>query len=1026
MTASGQTRRRLDVVRNRHVRRGGPVYREGVPGWPQPALPAQWTGTANLPPFVGRRREFETLEAIWPAAEAGARQVVFVGGEPGAGKSRLAAEAAAALHRNGVSVLVGSCRADLGLPFDPFVQPVRALLPAVDSGQIVLDGDAVIDAEQTRDMLRLLTEGTTRGSGAIAGARAAVVFEAVVAILRGACAAGSMLLVLEDLHWAGESALRALRFVVERTAALPMLVMGTHRSTRPDRSDRLSVVMADLMRLEGAHRLDLTGLDTDEVADFLTATGAGAGAQVRQGAALLRDSTGGNPFVLREVWRDLDRHGGLASLAAGQITPPDSLRALIAARLSALPDPQRRVVSLGAVIGEEFGIDLLRAADGGAEASSATTFAAMAGASAAGLVEPVPGRAGAMRFPHALARQAVIETMDAFELAAAHGQVGFALEEGFAGEGGRVQRLAHHFASAVGLGLDDRAVRYLEQAATTAMTRLANSDAAELFERAAGFASDASERDRLLLRAARCHHVAGRMVRAGALDERIATTGHPTHRLAAAVGYEATVWRGGVGAERAIDLLRDALARAPVDESDPSRIRALVALGRVLAQSGRLAEGRLHITRALAAVRNHDDQELVVAVLERAITLLTQVTPDGGLEWLRDQIAIADEITERVKRGGSLRPLATASTMRLFGAYVLGDPAAMEAAISDFGLVVRVTRQPFHRWTVFLIEGSRSIMRCEFSEASRLLAEGRALESSLDAGYGRTDGPWTLQSFMLRRETGGLEFARVFLEGADAPVNPWRPGLVALYTELGMADRARLTLQQAVANDLGRLRSSATWPAALSFLGEAAAWLGERECAAILLNEAECFAGLNLMGAEFLATLGSADRLLAVLKSVLRLPGVEQHFTTALEIDRRMRSILHVATTQAEWAAHLRRVQAPSARIEEHAVAARELADRYDLIRVRRILGPDATAAKPVLPDGLTAREVEVLRLIGEGRSNRDISRELYISENTAANHVRSILMKTQCPNRTAAAHYAVQHGLMSAGSGPSSEDRRQ
>ncbi|NLG20915.1 MAG: ATP-binding protein, partial [Actinomycetales bacterium] len=61
-------------------------------GWSPPALPAQWTWAAELPPWVGRQRELEQLERAWEAVEHGARQVVLVGGEPGAGKSRLVME----------------------------------------------------------------------------------------------------------------------------------------------------------------------------------------------------------------------------------------------------------------------------------------------------------------------------------------------------------------------------------------------------------------------------------------------------------------------------------------------------------------------------------------------------------------------------------------------------------------------------------------------------------------------------------------------------------------------------------------------------------------------------------------------------------------------------------------------------------------------------------------------------------------------------------------------------------------------
>jgi DNA-binding CsgD family transcriptional regulator len=276
---------------------------------------------------------------------------------------------------------------------------------------------------------------------------------------------------------------------------------------------------------------------------------------------------------------------------------------------------------------------------------------------------------------------------------------------------------------------------------------------------------------------------------------------------------------------------------------------------------------------------------------------------------------------------------------------------------------------------------------------------------------------------MLRRENGGLDFVRPLLDRVAEVEKPWRPGLVALLTELGLAERARPHLREAIERDLPSLRPSASWPASLSFLGEAAARLRERDALEALLPDAEVFAGLNLLGSEMLATLGSGDRLLAVMKSALSLPGVDDHFAAALEMDSQMGFSLHVATTQAEWAAHLRRAHAPASEVESHAAAARVLADRHGLVRVQRILGPMAGLGRSRLPDGLTSRELDVLRLIGEGRSNRDIAAILFISENTAANHVRSILMKTQSGNRTAAAHYAMRHGLLVEGRGDGRRD---
>jgi DNA-binding NarL/FixJ family response regulator len=77
----------------------------------------------------------------------------------------------------------------------------------------------------------------------------------------------------------------------------------------------------------------------------------------------------------------------------------------------------------------------------------------------------------------------------------------------------------------------------------------------------------------------------------------------------------------------------------------------------------------------------------------------------------------------------------------------------------------------------------------------------------------------------------------------------------------------------------------------------------------------------------------------------------------------------------------------------------------------RREAARDAAAAR--YPAGLSEREVQVLRLVAAGRGNRDIANALFVSPNTVANHVRSILGKTRSANRTEAAAFAIHHGLL-------------
>jgi DNA-binding NarL/FixJ family response regulator len=112
-------------------------------------------------------------------------------------------------------------------------------------------------------------------------------------------------------------------------------------------------------------------------------------------------------------------------------------------------------------------------------------------------------------------------------------------------------------------------------------------------------------------------------------------------------------------------------------------------------------------------------------------------------------------------------------------------------------------------------------------------------------------------------------------------------------------------------------------------------------------------------------------------------------------------------------AAHRQRVGAPEADVREATEHARAIAEPAALERVLRLLRAGTGSGRSAGPDGLTVREVEVIRLLAAGLSNRDVAARLVISEHTAANHVRSILLKINAENRTQAAMYARKHDLI-------------
>jgi DNA-binding CsgD family transcriptional regulator len=641
-------------------------------------------------------------------------------------------------------------------------------------------------------------------------------------------------------------------------------------------------------------------------------------------------------------------------------------------------------------------------------------YRGLAASAAQGLVEAVPDAVGQYRFAHALARQAVLEAMDPYERASAHAAIALALEGATdPADPAVAPQLAHHFSRAVGLGLEGRAARYLEKSAVLAETRLAHSDAAGLFERSADLTPVGRKHDELLVRATRSHITAGHFRRARTLGEALATAGNPDARLQAAVDYEEVGFHG-LGSGRAADLLAAALADTARPESDPLRVLAEAAYGRALVMSGRFNEGHAQLHRTVERTRAMADERLLLAVLTRCVTLAVKLAASGGFDQMRSERDYAYEVTALAQRRGELRPLNVASQMRFFAAYILGEPIELDTALDEFLSTSRVTNEPIFRWRGRCLMSTRHLLRCELAAARESLAEARGLGSTLDL-LDDADGPWSLQSFMIRRESGGLEFARPALMADEIPQHTWIPGLLALCTELGLTQRARTLLHRSIEQDLSGLRDSSTWPAALSFLADAAIALDDRRYADVLLPEAQLFTGLNLMSSDFLAAFGSAHRALAGLTAVLGRAGVEDHFAAALEMDTRMGSTLHVATTRAAWAAWLRQTRASPARSEEQAKHARGLAEGHDLVRVRRLLGEDGspTSARAPHLDRLTTRELEVLQLIGRGQSNRQIATDLFISEHTAANHVRSILTKTQSANRTAAARYAMRHGLL-------------
>jgi DNA-binding CsgD family transcriptional regulator len=965
--------------------------------WDPPPLPPRLIASRQLP-LVGRRFELETFERLWEEVELARRQVVFVGGEPGAGKTRLVAEVAGALYDDGNVVLVGTSSIDAGVPYEPFAQMLDQLFAGAAEGSLA----ALLESDARE--LRRLSPAIDRHRSDFDGRAGELrevrrdLFDAVAGLFRLLAADRPLTLILDDLHWAQVPTLAMFEHVVHVCPDIRMLVVATFRTTTPDRSDELAARVAELHRLEGVRRLDLSGLDTDAIAEYVSLRAGLPVSAARAPAAVLRDRTGGNPFFLRELWTDVERAGGVSALRFPHRVPA-SIADTLAARLAGLGEEVRLVIELAAVLGDTFDLTTLVAAS---EMAPDRTIAFVDSATAAGLVEAVEGWSGRYSFVHSLTREAVLDRMPSTRRATLHARAAEALERQPA-QDSLVPRLAHHYLVAHILGYHDQALHYTRKAGELAATSLAFEEAATWFERAASLPEcDSAVQAELLFAAAANYVRAGRFPQARAIYERLAHMADPMVRLAAAMGFEDTNWRPGLTDARAADLLSSALEDSHLDQDDDRYVRALASLGRAFALCGETDRARDIGGRAIDLARRLGDE----ATLGHALTtsLWHGITPEVA-ETQRDRTT---ELARMAKAANDYEALGSAVNFLAMVGYLRGRRGDLDAAIEDSRRSAQGSAQPYYRYIYACLMQAQAFMSGDFEAAEQWAQE--TLEQHDTFGDDMTEGPHGVQMFMIRRETGALTTFRRYLDGSETFKSRWVPGLLALYTELAVEPGIRRALQHLLDRDLVAHADEAQWPMELVFMVEGALALQDAEAVRSLRPLLTRYTEMNLVSGTLIATFGSADRYLGRVAAFLGdHAAAERHFAVAHAMDQGMRSVVHLSETLAHHAVFAASVgQSDRARLL--AQEARDLADPIGQRRVLRLL---ESVERPAGPGGLTEREVDVLRLLAAGLSNREIGARLHISANTAANHIRSILMKTGAANRTQAAMYAAQHQLV-------------
>ena len=946
--------------------------------------------------FVGRRDELAQLaSAAAEVAGSGRGQLVVIAGDAGIGKSRLVQEFCGQANRDGWTTATGGCVdvAAGALTYAALIEIFRHLDRQLGREVMAKLAGAGID-----DLAALLpgAPGAQPGAG---GPLLERMLDFLVRLGEVAPAA----VVVEDLHWADSSTRDLISFLARNIHAARVLLIVTYRADDLHRRHPLKSLLAELERGD-ASWIRLAGLTRRDVAELVTTA---AGAAAIHDVPLLFGRTDGNPFFIEE----------LLAASASVTSLPEGLRELLLDRLHALPDAALAVLRPASVLGQGFTEDLLAAATG----------------------LPLPGiedalrqavdhnilraTAGELRFRHDLMREAIYDDLLPAQRHRLHLAAATAIEADetiIDPPGARWGVLALHWKSA---GDRVRALGASIQAARWASLVGAPSEAADHLETAltlweqtpAESHPDGADRAALLEQAAEARSAAGQALRARTLAEAAATElagAADVERVALAhlqVGVYSRIAGDAVASaeafQRAVGLLAD---RPP----SPAKAAVMARYAGFLMVGQRVRQGLPAVEAALDLARRTGSRRLEGHAMGTKGALLVDVGRlEEGLRLMHDSCEIAREVGHADDLSRAFQNL---TYVQLFAG--LADEAL---AAADAGL------QVVHRLGTMLSSGI-GITEHQAEAAVRVGRWDDAL-ALLDAfPYDALEGS-TLVSFAAPRFDVFLR--RGELDAAARMLAPALERAAAMDdAQFGANTRIRAAQLALATGRLGDARAHVSAALAISdrcddmIYAPRACSVGvsaEAACPAPDLDTVEALttrlsdleARARSFGGQLLAEPAAfAAMARAEARSLSGMPQPEawQAATTAWEHcgDRYWAAVCRFRTADALLRAKGDRNVAAGLAAEALAAArslgAAPLAADLEVLARRGRLAAGPAPGKPRL--GLTEREAEVLDLLAEERTNRQIGDVLFISEKTVSVHVTNLLRKLGVQSRTEAA----------------------
>lgn len=405
------------------------------------------------PTMVGRSAELARLQNRLAQTAKGAQHTIFVGGEPGIGKTTLAREVARIAVADGTVVLVGRCDEHVAVPYRPFIEAltdhVRSMGDDEAEALMVQRWESATQVVPSLRTSRATDQGPDRPQPGAADITLIERFDTICWMLQQIQGHRRLILILEDLHWADSATLRLLHYLVAGHRLPGSMILGTHRPTEP--SEVFDDILADLRTEPQVERMLLSGLPPTDLMLLMPTGPLSADDEI---ASWVYRETDGNPFLAVEIIGHIAETGSREGVPVG-------VAEVVQRRLRRLSPETQTLLEYAAVLGEAAPVGLLRQFAGVVP----DVAGSLAEATQAGILTEVDHGERQYQFTHAIIRTAATASMSVLRLEDLHVAAAKAWRSQPRSDRVTVAIASHYLAAAAAAGLDEAVEAFSEAGA---------------------------------------------------------------------------------------------------------------------------------------------------------------------------------------------------------------------------------------------------------------------------------------------------------------------------------------------------------------------------------------------------------------------------------------------------------------------------------------------------------------------------------------------------------------------------------